>query len=204
MNKTMKLLIPLSLPVLLACGGGGGGGSNTSSTTTTSNLTAKYTDPVASEGACIIQLNRTLSTGSLLVFDVVGEKSDTPTVGVCLNLQVDQTKLASAVIPGPRDLEVEHIMASPTASPGGFASGAAVSMRKDRADGYSMMVTAIRRPGTPLPASGVLMRFAFQILGSPVAGVIRTQVMDGSGILDSNGRLISGTAPVIGRLEYSQ
>jgi hypothetical protein len=205
MNKHVKLLIPAILPILLACGGGGGGGGTTSNTPSPSNsLTVKYTDPAATDGACIIQLNRSLSTGSLMVFDVVGEKADTQTVGVCLNLQVDPAKLASANIPGDRDAEVEHILATPTASPGGFGSGAAVSMRKDRSDGYSMMVTAIRRPGAPVPASGVILRFAFQVIGSPVAGVIRTQVMDGSGLLDANGRLISGTAPVIGRLEYSQ
>jgi len=199
-NLLRKFALTLPLLALTACGGGGGGTTTNSSS---APLALKYTNPAATAGPCVILLNQALSTGSLIVLDVVGEQPSTSSVGVCLNLQVDQTKLVSAVIPGTRDAEVEHVLATPIASPGGFASGTAVTMRRDLASGLSMMVTAIRRPAPALPASGCMLRLAYQVVGTPVAGVIRAQVMDGSGLLDAKGIVIAGTSPVIGRLEYS-
>lgn len=197
LKSTNLLLASAALVMSLACGGGGGGDDDTSTPT---NLAVNYSDPSSTGAAAIIKLNRTLSSGGLLVFEVEANKADTQIGGVNLNLQVDATKLAVAEIPGTRDAEVEHILATPTATPGTLSTGTA--MRKDRADGYTMMVSAIRRPSPSVPGTGVILRFAYKVQGNPVEGVIRTQVMDGSGLLDPKGNLIPGTAPVVGRLEY--
>lgn len=190
-----------SLIVLLgmACGGGAGSDATTPGPV---RLGVNYTDPTAAGVAPLVKMNRDLSKGDLLVFDVVANSTTQRSMGVVLNLQVDPSKIIAAEIPGTRDAEVQHVLEAPTASPGGFGAGTALAMRRDRADGYSLMVCSIRKPAPAVIASGTMMRFAFKIVGTPVEGVIRTQVMDGSGILDESGRLIAGTAPVGGRLEY--
>jgi hypothetical protein len=73
-------------------------------------------------------------------------------------------------------------------------------VRKDMADGTATMGDAIQNPAAAVACQGVLLRFAYQVVGSPVMGVIRAQVMSGSGLMDSDGHFISGTAPVIGQL----
>lgn len=199
----LRSILPLcaasTLLLLLACGGGGGGNSDGKSSSGTPTIV--YTAPNSTGTAPIVQLNQAMSTSSLVVFDVIGNNPSQQIDGVVVNFLVDPTKLIPVAVPGTWDPEPRHLMATPTVMTGGFGNGTAIAVRKDRADGTSMMAVAIRRPSSSVACSGVLMRFAYQVVGTPVQGVIRTQVVDGSGIT-ANGYLVSGTSPVVGRLEY--
>lgn len=197
-QKTTLLAVGISLVILAACGGGGG---TTDEKATPGSPTAAYTTPTPAAGQPVVSFNAGLSTDKVLVFDVVGTAPTTMVRGVTLNLQVDALKLIPASVPG-----TEGPTARPNTTPsvmtGGWGGGQSVVYRKDRADGYAMMVNSIRNPAPALAANGTMMRFAFSINGNPVSGVIRADVSSDSGLIDTNGKLIPGTAPAMGRLEY--
>jgi len=193
----------LGLPALLVGLGCGGGSSAASHSTTSGSLTIAYTAPTPADGQPVVVYNTALSSGSYLVFDVVG--STTTTVrGLALNLQVDPTKFTAADVPTDASQVTARPVTTPTIGTGGWGGGHSVIYRVDHSDGLALMANTLRHPATPLPASGVLMRFAYNVIGTPVSGVVRAEVMEKSGLLDSYGRLISGTAPVIGRIEIKQ
>lgn len=185
--------------LLIGCGGGAGGSDNKA---TPGALSIVYTPPDSVGGAPVVQLNQSLSSGTTVVFDVVGSQPSQKIDGLVLNLVVDSAKLVPVAVPGAWDPEPRHLMTTPTVMTGGFGGGTAIAVRKDRADGTSMMSIGIRRPSPSVACSGVLLRFAYQVVGTPVQGVIRAQVVTGSGLTEGGGYLVSGTSPVIGRLEY--
>lgn len=192
-----KLALGAALALLVtACGGGGGGNG---SSTTSPTLSVAYTAPTSTTGQPLVILNSSLSTSTLLVFDVVGSTT-TPVRGVALNVQVDATKLLPANVPGA-DIATARPNTTPGIQTGGWGGGQSVIYRKDKTDGYAMMVNAIRNPAAPMAATGPMMRFAFAVNGNPVSGVIRADVSSDSGLIDANGKLIPGTAPAIGRVE---
>lgn len=182
--------------VLLA---GCGGGSEVDPTSKSPSVA--YATPTPVGGQPSIVLNSALSSSTVLVFDVVGSSATSLVRGVTLNLQVDSSKLLPVEVPGAAGATIR-----PSTTPGvqtaGWGGGQSVVYRKDRADGLCMMVNALRLPAPPAAANGPMMRFAYKINGTPVSGVIRADVASGSGLVDGNGQLIPGTAPVIGRLEY--
>ena len=199
MNLRSGLYVTSASLLLLLFGCGGGAEGTDKSTPGAPSIV--YTTPDSAGGAPVVRLNQSLSSGNTIVFDVIGNQPSQVIDGLVLNLIVDPTKLIPVAVPGAWDPEPRHLMATPTVMTGGFGGGTAIAVRKDRTDGTSMMAVAIRRPSQSVACNGVLMRFAYQILGTPVQGVIRAQVVAGSGIT-ANGYLVSGTTPVIGRLEY--
>lgn len=203
MLKSSTLLLLVLSMTLLGCGGGGGGGdksTNSSGTSTPSTVTnVAYTEPTPNGGQPVIRFNSTLSTSSVLVFDVAGT-STTLTRGLNLNVRVDNTKLLPVDVPGAASAAVRPAVGTGIDT-GGFGAGAAAAVRQDKNDGTALMVTALRNPSPALPSNTVLMRFAYKLNGNPVAGVVRMEVLTGSGLFDGRGRILDGTSPAVGRLE---
>lgn len=192
MFKRLQILAIAAALLTLACGGGAGGGGSQSI-----SYKRAYTDPVSSSPSVpVININTSLSTEQVAVFDVIATSPSIQTRGVVLNLSVDLTKVNFVDVPGGN--QGTSLGSISTVGLGGDNGRAVAKLDKQ---GCYRMGTAIRAPGTAQSANGVLMRFALQLQGSPVEGVIQTSVGDGSGLLDANGQLIPGTAPVVGRLE---
>jgi hypothetical protein len=178
--------------ILGACGGGG-----TSQPNQALNYKRTYTEPVpGSPSQPVVRLNTALSTDTIAVFDVVANEPSRTIRGVALNLYVDQTKVQFVAVPGGATGAVLG-----NVSTGGWGGSDGRAAGKYDAAGVYVMASSIRAPGAAQPAQGVLLRFALQLQGEPVAGVIRTIVDNGSGLLDERGRMVAGTAPVVGRLE---
>jgi hypothetical protein len=191
MHMTLKVLAITLAVLTLACGGGGGGGNQTI------NYKRAYTDPVSnSPSVPVICLNTSLSTDQVAVFDVIASSPTLQVRGVALNLIVDLTKVSFVDVPGGN--EGASLGSISTVGLGG-TNGRAVAKLDNQ--GCNRMGTAIRLPGTAQPANGVMMRFALQLLGQPVEGVIQATVGQGSGLLDPTGEIIPGTSPILGRLE---
>ena len=193
LNKQTMIALSI-LSVLVGCGGAGG------SSKQTLGYKATYTAPTAmSTSVPVVQLNTALSTDQIAVFDVVADTPNTSIRGCVLNLTVDLTKVSFVPVPsGNEGATLGNV------STGGFGGTYGCSVAKLNAQGCSLMGTAIQAPGPAQEAQGTLLRFALQLQGTTVAGVVTTVVASGSGLLDANSRVISGTAPVIGRLEVGQ
>lgn len=184
--KTSLALV--ALLALIACGGAAPAAKTDAAAQETYSLS--YTAPAGSTGAPVVRLNSSLSTATTAVFDIVGNRAS-EIRGVVTNLQVDLSKVTFVTPPGESAL----------VSGGGFGGSNLHTKSKVLPDGTNLMVVALRRPGTPLSGSGVVMRFALQMNSNPVLGVVRAEVRDGSGLADSDGKIVAGTSPVFGRLE---
>jgi hypothetical protein len=189
----LPVLAGATLAVLTACGGGGG----SSSSTKTPYFV--YTAPTPNTGQPVVQLNNGMSNGNIAVFDVVGTAASTLTRGLDFNITVDSSKLLPVGVPGTASPTIRPVVGTGIDT-GGFGGGQAMAIRTDRSDGLAHMATAIRYPAAAVASNTVVMRFAYQLSGSPVDGVIRAEVGTG-GLLDSNGKVLPGTAPAMGRLE---
>lgn len=188
----------VGLFALIGCGGA----STDKPTDGGSEKGIVYSAPSTTGSVPVVTLNNSLSTDTVVVFDVIGETPSQKVNGLSLILKVDPSKLQPTAVPGARDDEPRHLLSTPTATSGGFGGGYAIAVRSDSVDGTSTMGVAIRRPGPAVACSGTLLRFAYKVVGTPVQGVIRAQVLSGSGLTDGAGAFLDGTAPVIGRLEY--
>lgn len=146
----------------------------------------------------MILLNTSLSTSTVAVFDVVGIDPNLQVKGVNLSLAVDTSKMAFVSVPGDSGSTSKLGLATT----GGFGGGQKAFTASKLRNGAYEMASAIQGVGSSsVPSNQVLLRFALQIQGQPVEGVVTTLVGTSSGLLDANARLIPGTAPVVGRLE---
>lgn len=197
-----KLTFFLAVPVVLAmalvgCGGAGGD----TNAPTSNDYKQTYTEPPAPTGtnvyAPVIKKNTALSTPQLAVFDVTGNATTVSVRGLVLNLQVDTSKVSFDPVPGG----ASQVGSAGFGEAGG---GAAKTAYKMLTDGTGLLVVALQRPASPIPANGSLLRFALRLNPNAIEGVVRVQVANGSGLVDENGNLISGTSPVMGRLEVTK
>ena len=190
-------LLALVAASLLTVGCGGAGTSTTGSGSSSQSYAQNYTNPTAPTGTQVyapsIVLNTALSTGTTAVYDVVANAPNYMVRGVVCNLQVDTSKVTFVTVPN----------AAGAVDNAGFGGANAHMLSKLTSASTNLMVVTIRSPAAAKAASGTLMRFALALNSGTIAGVVRTEVMSGSGLVDANGRLIQNTSPVMGVIEVA-